>query len=599
MTRRAFPPLGILSGIFLTITPLSKTLAFSRKHQAPRGPTKISFLLTNDIHGHLAPKLTYLGTIASQIRALPEYQSESAGLVILDSGDQFQGTLLSNTDEGESIIRVMNEIGYDAAVPGNHDYDFGPLGWLYDRVTPGKTSDNPREVIEHLAGVAKFPLLSSNTYLKRSLKAGGQTLELDDQCRPARETPAAPVDYAKGARPSFLKPYQIIKRSGIRIALIGIDNHSTSTTTTRENVSDLCFRDEAETYLEIRKKLEGEADLFVLLMHNGNTDKVVDASDMVRKINSIVPNGVHLAAAGHTHFVHDHEVDGVHVIQDGANGKYYGRVDLFFDPQSHTVKTADTRSAAGIKIEPGSCDSQKAGFVCAQLSLPLASTPAIDALVTAAENRTAPLAHRSLARAKGTLTSHRINENSLGNALADALREAGKTSIALMNTGGIRAPIAAGDVEYEDLFEVLPFQNQAVIIRALSWKRLKEALLSAVKTCGRYGSLVQSGLKIRYERHCPESGGDLDPNARLLQVSMNDGTLLLDTDASKEVPKEFTLSAITLDFLASGGGGYSSLSGVEIESQAGIARELIADVWASKKPALKPEIDGRSTNTAK
>jgi hypothetical protein len=54
-----------------------------------------------------------------------------------------------------------------------------------------------------------------------------------------------------------------------------------------------------------------------------------------------------------------------------------------------------------------------------------------------------------------------------------------------------------------------------------------------------------------------------------------------------------------LDFLVSGGGGYASLSGVEVESQAGIARELIADVWASKKPVLKPEVDGRFTNSAK
>ncbi len=571
----------------------------ARRHPASAEPIKISFVLTNDIHGHLAPKLTYLGTIVSQIRSLPEYRSDRAAVVVLDSGDQFQGTLLSNSDEGESIIRIMNEIGYDAAVPGNHDYDFGPLGWLYDRVTPGKTSDNPREVIERLAGIAKFPLLSANTYLKSSLKAGGQPVVLDDQCRPSRATPAIAVDYQKGMRPSFLKPYQIIKRAGVRIGLIGIDNPSTSSTTTRENVSDLCFRDEAETYLEFRKKLEGEADVFVLLMHNGNTLKVTDASEIVRKINRAHPNGVHLAAAGHTHFVHDHEVDGVHVIQDGANGKLYGRVDLFYDPRSRSVRAAETRTAAGIGIDPSLCDSEKAGFACSQLKLPLGSTPAIDAVVTAAETRAAPWAHRLLARSEGKLTSHRIQESPLGNALADALREAGKTTIALMNSGGIRAPLAGGDVKYEDLFEVLPFQNQAVIIRALSWKRLKEALLSAARTCGRYGTLVQSGLKIRYERHCPETSGDLDPEARLLHVSTTDGIPLLDTKTGKEVPADFTLSATTLDFLVSGGGGYASLSGVEVESQAGIARELIADVWASKKPVLKPEVDGRFTNSAK
>lgn len=565
----------------------------------PRTPVKISFLLTNDIHGHIAPRLTYLGSIASRLRTLPEYEAGEAGFVVLDSGDQFQGTLLSNSDEGESVIRIMNEIGYDAAVPGNHDYDFGPLGWLYDRVTPGKTSDNPREVIERLASIAKFPLLSANTYLKSSLKAGGHPIELDDQCRPARETTRESVDFSRGERPGFLKPYVILKRAGVRIALIGIDNHSTSTTTTRENVSDLCFRDEAETYLEIRRHLEGKADLFVLLMHNGNTDKIEDGSEIVRRILKGIPDGVHLAAAGHTHFVHDAEVDGVRVMQDGANGKLYGRVDLFFDPGTGKVNKAGTRAAAGIKIDASSCDQERAGFACAQLQLPMGSFAAIDSLVANAENRSAPMAHRLLAHARGVLTVHRTIESPLGNALADALRDAGKTTISLMNSGGIRASLAAGDIEYEDLFEVLPFQNQAVILRSLSWKCLKEALMSAARTCGRYGTLVQSGLKIRYERHCPATGADMDPGARLVSVALNDGTVLLDAESSKEVSPDFSLSAITLDFLVSGGGGYGSLSGVEIESQAGIARERIADAWAAKKPVLRAETDSRFVNIAK
>jgi 5'-nucleotidase len=518
---------------------------------------------------------------------------------VLDSGDQFQGTLLSNSDEGESVFRVMNEVGYDAVVPGNHDYDFGPLGWLYDRVTPGITSSNPREVIERLSGIARFPLLSANTYLKASLKSGGRPIALDDQCRPAQETPAQPISFEDGQAPSFLKPYAIFNRAGVRIAVIGIDNHGTSTSTTRENVSDLCFRDETEAYLDVRRKLEGKADLFVLMMHNGNTDKVKEGSEIVRKINRAYPHGVHLAAAGHTHFVHNAEVDGVRVIQDGANGKFYGRVDLYYDPVNRQVKSEETRSAAGILLDSSACDVEKADFACAQLKLPLASLSSIDSIVSEAQTRAAPMAHRVLAKADASVKSHRINESPLGNALADALRAAGNTSVALMNTGGIRAPLPAGEIKYEDLFEVLPFQNQAVILRELSWKKLKEVLLSAAKTCGRYGTLAQSGLRIRYERRCPEQGSDLDPHAKLIHVAMNDGTVLYDAEGAKEVSPEFTISVTTLDFLASGGGGYSALAGVAIESQAGIARELIANVWGEVIPSLRPEIDSRFLNVAK
>ncbi len=596
---RSVTPVSVLSFAFISTILATNVMAMAPKRigRTSVEPIKISFLLTNDIHGHIAPKLTYLGTIARQLRQSPEYSSGKAGLLILDSGDQFQGTLLSNFDEGASLFNTFNEIGYDAIVPGNHDYDFGPLGWLYDRVTPGDTSSDPREVIKSLASMARFPLLSANTYYRNSILAGGRRIELDDQCRPSGETPAAPLDFTAAKRPEFLKPFTIVKRAGVRVALIGLDNKSTASSTTKENVSDLCFRDEVSEYLEIRRDLDGKADLFVILIHNGDTDKNFEGSEITRKINAAIPNGVHLMAAGHTHFVHNANVGGVRVIQDGANGKNYGRVDLYFDPATRTANTEKTDSAAGISIDDQTCDQQKAPFACKQLKLPLSSHPGIDRIVEGASAAIAPLAKKKLATASAIIRSHRIDESPLANLLTDALRKISKAQVALMNTGGIRAPLQAGEVLYENLFEVLPFQNQAVILNELPWETLRAALISAIRTCGRYGTLAQSGLRIRFSRDCSGAGGEIDLNAKLLHVSTLDGEVLLDSETGKEASGSMTIRVATLDFIASGGSGFSMFSGAKINGTLGITRELIAESLAETVPELSPKTDERFTNT--
>ncbi len=562
-------------------------------------PVKLSFLLTNDIHGHISPKLTYLGTIADQLRRAPEVRSGKAGVIILDSGDQFQGTLLSNYDEGASLFNTFNEIGYDAIVPGNHDYDFGPLGWLYDRVTLGETSNDPREVIKELASMARFPLLSANTYHRNSILAGGRKIVVDDQCKPSNETPSTPLDFKKARRPEFLKPYEIINRAGVRVALVGLDNRNTPSSTTRENVSDLCFRDEVTEYLELRRDLEGKADVFVILLHSGDTEKNFEASEITRKINTVIANGVHLVAAGHTHHVHNANVDGVRVIQDGANGKSYGRVDLYFDPVTRTVKTNQTDSAAGIQIDEQTCDATKAWFACKQLKLPLASHAAIDRIIEGASLAIAPLAKKKLATAPVTIRSHRIEESALANLLTDSLRRVSGAEIALMNTGGIRAPLQAGEVLYENLFEVLPFQNQAVLLKELPWETLRAALISAVQTCGRYGTLAQSGLRIRYSRDCSGANGEIDLNAKLLSVKTLDGKTLLDSTAGFEIPASTPFRVATLDFIASGGSGFSMFSGARVDSTLGIVRELVAESLAGTIPVLESGIDGRFENLQK
>ena len=414
--RFLFRPTTLLL-LFVSATTLF-ALSACKDHEQP---VRLSFVLTNDIHGQLEPLLNregkktggmaYLASIVDSIRRQPEFASDRSALFVLDSGDQFQGTLTSNFNEGRAVFDAMNAIGYDAVVPGNHDYDFGPMGWLYDKVTDGKTSANKREVIESLAQRARFPLLSANTYLRNSIRFNGTQASptVDSKCRLSNANSDQALDFVNASRPEFLRTHVIVKKAGVRVALIGLDNTGTGTTTTVENVDDLCFRDEVETYLEIRRELEGKADVFVLMMHNGNSDNSKEASELVRKINATVKNGVHLAAAGHTHYVHDDVVDGVRVLQNGDKTKFFGRADLVFNPLTGTVMAELTKSKAGIATLHDAC-APDAGVYCAEYSVPLSPLKNVEEIVSQASAEVAGLAKRTLGKASERITRNRIGE---------------------------------------------------------------------------------------------------------------------------------------------------------------------------------------------
>src|SRR6516164_1989460 len=122
-------------------------------------PTQITILATNDIHGGIEPSVAKDGTIEGGLAAfsgtvqairagLKQRLGDRAGVLVLDAGDQFQGTLISNYNEGRLVFQAMSQAGYDVAITGNHDYDFGPVGWLEDEVTPTTADQDPRGALK-------------------------------------------------------------------------------------------------------------------------------------------------------------------------------------------------------------------------------------------------------------------------------------------------------------------------------------------------------------------------------------------------------------------------------------------------------------------
>ncbi len=560
---------------------------------APSGLRRITILATNDLHGGVEPELDKTGRkvggsalLAGAIQAVRQAAAASTdrGVLLLDGGDQFQGTLLSNFDEGQLVFSLYNRLGYDAIVPGNHDYDFGPLGWLDDRVNDQNPDKNPRSTIERLAASARFPLLSANTYEKSSLMdLAGKPVTVEGVGCVAGDSSAV-IDWSRARRPGFLRPYVIRNVADVRVALIGIDNQFTPNTTTAENVSDLCFRRESDEILAVRQELEGKADVFVLMMHNGDSQTETTGSALVAELLRARPDAIDAVVAGHTHAVNDVEIDGVPMIQSGSGGKMFGRVDLVYDLDARRVVRQKMRKAAGIRLLPDRC-SAPAAALCSDSPGSVAyegiAAPAdvdVKADIARARAGIADLAGRKLGSTPRELWRNRTGESPLSNLLTDALRSATGADIAMINTGGIRDSMPAGDIDYETLFKVIPMSNHAVVLGDVPASVVLALIETSIQTCGEFGALLPSGIRVTFERNCKVRQREgRDREARLLRVETVGGEVIFDREKGIRVDDSRKFTVATLDFLASGGSAFKSFIGQKIIRDFGVFREILTE----------------------
>jgi 5'-nucleotidase len=575
----------------------------------------ISILGTNDLHGAIQPKKVkpskeaaeqrvggmafWAGAVKSIREGVAKRYGRRAGVLVVDGGDQFQGTLLSNYTEGALFFSLMNEVGYDAIVPGNHDYDFGPAGWLADQVTEESSDKDPRGVIKGLAAIAKFPLLSANTYMKSSLRTiEGKPATVDSVKCATNEL----IDWSLARRPGFLKPFVVTEVAGIRVALIGLDNPETPRSTTIPNVSDLCFRSSLEEYKSVRASLDGAADVFVVVIHDGDINQDLKLTDLLTGILAWREDGVDAIIGGHTHVVNRVEKNGVFGIQSGANGERFGRIDLVYDRKAGKVVREKTRVAAGAFLFHEICDEGIVPFCGAREGAKIvlegekvSESGTAAAKIADAEKAVAPMAKRVLGTTDEAIRKERDRESPLLNLLTDAFREASGADVAMINTGGVRTDLAAGTIHYENLYQVLPFNNRAVMLAPMKVSTLLKVLTRSARSCGKHGSVLGSGIRATYQRGpCKTDNDGLDPAGRVLTMTLHDGTLLYDArDPANPVLNERDLRVATLDFLAAGGSGFDMFKEAPVAGDLGIFRELVAEQLAKNRVPISAKVDGR------
>lgn len=552
----------------------------------PTGPLRITIVGTNDVHGWVAGlKETFprgdirysgLATFASYVQVLR--QDNPDGVILVDAGDIFQGTLVSNLTEGSVVIEAFNQLGYDAAAIGNHEFDYGPVGPISAATHPDM---DPFGALKARIQQAKFPLLSTNIY-----------------------------QAADGYRPSWLPSdgTLMVTRHGLKIGIVGLTTPQTPTVTLPINVQSIKFRPLGSEALAAATRLRGQgADLVVAIVHAGGkcgdctnmhdaSSCDLDQGEIFEMMKGLPEGTLDAVVAGHTHQQIGHIINGTPVMQSWALGRYFGLIELNVDPATKKVIPGRTQIHSGIEIcetwdiETKSCDPKKLWPRAEQVT-PVAAkfrgtTIRADQTVMQAMQPAEQAVIELQQKPLGLTVPHALGrfyegESELGSFLADSLRALTKTDIALMNPGGLRADLKAGPLTYGTVYEVIPFDN-AIAVLTLTGEQLDRLLTAAFAS--KKGIFQVSGLEVKVSR-C------IVPD-RLRGFTVG--------GKKWDPSKRYTVSMP--DFLARGGDGFAPIMAtidpafVDLgENKGSNLRDDLVNHWQAKKESFKPPKKGRVT----
>ena len=396
----------------------------------------ITILYTNDVHTYIdkqSPKLTYAAIAALK----KSYQDDGKNVLLVDAGDHVQGTAYGSMDEGATIIQLMNAAGYDAATPGNHEFDYG--------------MDRAKELMAD----ADYPYLSCNWV----------NLPLNNR---------------------VLSDVKYFRIGGRTIAFVGITTPETITKSTPAYFMDknqnryvydiLGGEDGQKLYSAVQKSINKArmiADYVIGLGHLG-----VDPSSSPWTSKEVIEHtsGLDAFIDGHSHtvmeceWVKDLSGKAVALTQTGS---YFANVGEM------TIK-ADGSIATQLVPTYDGLDSAVAGIQTEWVS---AVDDMLGEKIAVAETN---FYISDPATGKRRI---RLGETNLGDFVADGIYsyfnevEQLHCDVAIMNGGGIRADVNAGDWSFKTCKQVSPFGNVACLM-SVTGKQIQDALEFAARFVG-------------------------------------------------------------------------------------------------------------------
>lgn len=465
----------------------------------PAEPVKVRLIAFNDFHGNLestgltlpwpdpaqrdkAVRLAAGGaaSLAGTIQAL---RAGAANSLVISSGDLIGGTpLISALFLHESTVDVMNRIGVDIAIPGNHEFDAGQGELL--RVLSGGCRPNTPEAPtlscafadrgEPHAG-ARFPLFAANV-----LTAQGQTL----------------------FPPSIVKTV-----SGVRIGFIGAVTRITPTIVVPSGVAGLRFTDEADALNAEAARLQAQGiQALVAVIHEGgdtgtpglplewNDAGCPQPRGAIFDIAKRLSPDIDLIFSAHTHQGYRCVVDGRPIMQATALGRGVSVADLVIDPRTGDVDRSRT-THRNLPVFNERSDARLREAIIAAEPEPYAAVlrsaqpdGAIAARVAAYASAAAPRAQKAVGRIGGAFERSARTDASAGRLIADAqwlatrAPERGGAAFALMNPGGVRSDLRCAGSEpppctitYGEAFTMQPFGNSLTVL-TLSGAQVRQML---------------------------------------------------------------------------------------------------------------------------
>ena len=508
---------------------------------------------TNDLHGAIeASILTQQGaalrwggatTFSGYVQILRQRYGKR--LVLLDAGDLFQGTMVSNLSQGRAVVDAYNVLGYSAVAVGNHEFDFGAEAAGVDRLG----------VLKARLVQAHFPFLAVNIFDR------------------ARDAPVA--------WPNLL-PSAVVQAGDIRVGIIGAATPETAWTTQPRNIAPLNFPEPAPLIAaEAHRLRQQQVDLVVLLAHvGGDCDMSQDANDtshcqtdahtgaLLRLLAQLPPGTIDVAVGGHTHKFMGHWQGNTAIIESGARGQYMAWVEACVSPHGGLERRKSAIHAATPLCldvwQDGGCKPRNtpspgvaaATFLGAKVTpmpaLQRAMQPYLEAVRSAAD------------RPLGINLPTALSVEALTNVTAEGLRRTAQADFGIQNHGGIRTALPAGKLTFGQVYQALPFDN--FVVRIHRTGRQLTDLVRAALTRPAEAQLALAGLT-----WIPDSGADL---GKLLH---HDGQPLAD---------DGLYTVATTDFLVAGGDGaaFAQLTPADIQVQDDTIRDATIRLLVSLYP---------------
>lgn len=493
---------------------------------------EIYILFTSDVHCGINDGFGYAGLK----QVMDTLEAQGYEIILVDNGDSIQGDLVGYLSKGDTVIELMNEVGYDIAVPGNHEFDYG------------------MDVFLDLTKKADFPYISCNFNYKGDL---------------------------------VFEPYVIKEVAGIKIAFVGITTPSTITSSTPKY-----FMDESgefvygflqgETWDRLYEAVQnavdearGEgAELVYALGHVGMVDGNTDLTyaDIVENTN-----GIDVFLDGHSHdteLVVMKNKDGLDVVRAGCGTKLRGIGYSLINAEKKVIDTGVWNWTNSINVS---------GLLGVHNEI----SERVDAVLSEIhETVSKKVAHTdfeitindpaAVDDSGNQIRMIRRAETNMGDLCADALRIVTGADVAFLGGGSLRGNFVVGDITSEKIMEVQPFGNTICLIRATGQQIIDTLEWSVHSVPSEFGGFLQvSGISFDVDVSVP-SGCKTDESGFLTGIEGARRIKNVMINGVPIDPDSYYIVAGGSYTLLDNGDGYTTFNNAElITESAGVDYEIL------------------------